>query len=582
MRRFLMFLLSLALLAGFFVMPASAAAAGSATLVESYVTVTGTGDCLVNTTVRLRMDAPVESLTFPLPLNATDVTLNGGSARTEKSDTGLEVDISRVVGGMAGDLTLALNYNIPKAVGLYQVPDAKEDDKTRYDNFLQLNLPLLNGFSLPVQELRFVVTMPDNIKYAPYFRSTYQQSGIEASLTYDIDKAMLTGHSVHSLNDRESIMMTLPVPKAMFPGVKIVIREGNPELTPMLIFAGLAMLYWLLTLRTLPLIRRRSVTPPEGVTAGEMGCHLTLAGGDLTMMVFHWAQLGYILIHREGGRVMIHKRMDMGNERSPFEVKVFRLLFANRRSVDATGVAYTRLSRKVFGMIPGERNLCKPYSGNTKIFRLLACVSQLFCGICVAMNMTANGFLQVVLSIILAVFGVISAWNIHEVAYRTHLRGKTHVFIGLTFMGIWVVLGILCGQWMIPTCAALGQWVIGFLAAYGGRRSDVGRYDAGQILGLRSYLKHIPKEDIHRMLKTDPEYFFNMAPFALALGIIYPFARNFGSIKMDQCPYLVTKVHGKRTAEEWAELIADSANLIDSKFRRQEVEKWFNPQAKME
>ena len=82
------------------------------------------------------------------------------------------------------------------------------------------------------------------------------------------------------------------------------------------------------------------------------------------------------------------------------------------------------------------------------------------------------------------------------------------------------------------------------------------------------------------MLKTDPDYFFNMAPFALSLGIIYPFARNFGSIKMDQCPYLVTRVHGKRTAEEWAELIADTANLIDSKFRRMEVEKWIKPQVR--
>ena len=78
------------------------------------------------------------------------------------------------------------------------------------------------------------------------------------------------------------------------------------------------------------------------------------------------------------------------------------------------------------------------------------------------------------------------------------------------------------------------------------------------------------------MLKTDPDYFFNMAPFALSLGVIHPFAKNFGSIKMDQCPYLVTRVHGKRTAEEWAELIADTANLMDSKFRKMEVEKWFN------
>ncbi len=576
MKRVLMLLLCCLLMADVLVVPASAES--MATKVESVVNVTNTGDCIVSTTVQLRLDSPVESLAFPVPLNATDVTLNGGSARTTRTATAIDVDISRVVGGMTGEIPVMLNYNIPGAVK----PIVNEENKVKKVNkdYLQLELPLINSFSMPVQELSFVITMPDNIKYEPVFSSIYQQTGIEASLKYTIDKAMLTGHSTTALNDHEAITMTMWVPRDMFPSVSTYIRDGNPEVTPMLVFAGLALVYWILFLRTRPLVRRRSVTPPEGVTAGEIGCHLTLAGGDLTMMVFHWAQMGYILIHRDGGRVMLHKRMDMGNERSPFEVKVYKMLFANRRSVEATGYAYTRLSRKVFGMIPGERNLCRPNSGNTRIFRLLACGSQVFCGICVAMNITTMGFLQVLLAAVLSVFGVVSAWQIHEVAYRTHLRGKTRVGIGLTFMLIWVVLGVLCGQWIIPTCAAFGQWAMGYLAAYGGRRSDVGRHDAGQILGLRSYLKHISKDDIHRMLKTDPEYFFNMAPFALSLGIIHPFARNFGSIKMDQCPYLVTRVHGKRTAEEWAELIADTANLIDSKFRRMEVEKWINPKAR--
>ena len=575
MRRFWMLLLSIMLMACVIVLPASAE--NTAALVESYATVTADGDCLVNTTVRLHLDSPVESLSFPVPLSATDVTLNGGSARTTKTSTSIEVDISRLTSGMAGDITLALNYNLPGAV---QAIITEEDGIKKVNkDYLQLVLPLLSSFELPVQDLRFVLTMPQDIPYYPTFNSIYQQTGIEAALDYNIDKTMMTGQSNQPLNDHEAITMNLWLDREMFPTVSTYIRNGNPELVPMLVFAGLALVYWILFLRTWPLIRRRSVAPPEGVTAGEMGCHLTLAGGDLTMMTFHWAQMGYILIHREGGRVMLHKRMDMGNERSPFEVKVYKMLFGSRRSVDATGYAYTKLSRKVFGMIPGERNLCRPNSGNTKIFRLLACVSQLFCGICVAMNMTTLGFLQVLLSIILAAFGVISAWQIQEVAYRTHLRGKTRVFIGLTFMGIWILLGLLCGQWIIPTCAAFGQWVIGYLAAYGGRRSDVGRYDAGQILGLRSYLKHISKEDIHRLMKTDPEYFFNMAPFALALGIIYPFARNFGSVKMDQCPYLVTRVTGRRSAEEWAELIADTANLMDSKFRKMEVEKWINPRA---
>ena len=573
MRRLIMLMLCLILMAGIIVMPASAESA--ATKVESYITVTNNGDAMVSTTVRLRLDSPVESLAFPVPLDATDITLNGGSARTTKTATAIEVDLSRLAGGMTGEIPIALNYNLPGAVQII----LSEENKVNRD-YLQLVVPLLSSFAMPVEQLSFVVTMPENIPYHPSFNSIYQQAGIEASIKYEIDKAMLTGHSIHPLNDHEAITMTLVVPRDMFPSVSIYVRDGNPEITPMLIFAGIAMLYWFLFLRTLPLIRTRSVTPPEGVTAGEIGCHLTLAGGDLTMMVFNWAQLGYILIQRDGNRVMLHKRMDMGNERSPFEMKVYKMLFGSRRSIDATGYTYTRISRKVFSMIPGERNLHKPGSGNTRIFRFFACISQVFCGICVAMNMTDIRFLQVLLALVLGVFGVISAWQIHEVAYRTHLRGKTRVFIGLTFMGIWIVLGLLCGQWIIPTVAAFAQWVIGYLAAYGGRRNDVGRHDAGKILGLRSYLKHISKDDIHRMMKTDPEYFFNMAPFALSLGIIYPFAKNFGSIKMDQCPYLVTKVHGKRTAEEWAELIADTANLIDSKFRKMEVEKWFNPNAR--
>lgn len=576
MRRIFMLLLCCVLMAGIIAMPVSAES--TATKVESIVTVTPSGDCIVSTSARLYLDSPMENLTFPVPLNATDITLNGGTARTSKTATAIEVDISRISGGMAGEIPLALNYNLPGAV--QAIVTEENGIKKVNTGYLQLVLPLLSSFELPVQELSFVVTLPDSIPYQPTFSSIYQQTDIEASLTYEIDKAMITGRSILPLNDHEAVTMNMVVNRSMFPTVNIRIRDGNPEITPMLIFAGLALLYWILFLRTWPLIRSRSVTPPEGVTAGEMGCHLTLAGGDLTMMVFNWAQLGYILIHRDGGRVMLHKRMEMGNERSPFEIKVYRMLFGNRRTVDATSFQFARLSRKIFAMIPGERNLCKPYSGNTKIFRALACGSQVFCGICVAMNMTSIGFLQVILSIILAAFGAISAWQIHEVAYRTHLRGKTRVFIGLTFIAIWILLGILCGQWIIPTCAALGQWVIGYLAAYGGRRSDVGRHDAGKILGLRSYLKHISKEDIHRMLKTDPEYFFNMAPFALSLGIIHPFAKNFGSIKMDQCPYLVTRVHGKRTAEEWAELIADTANLIDAKYRRMEVEKWFNPNAR--
>ena len=564
-KRCLTVLFALVLILGAFCIPVSAES--TASRIESYSTVTSEGDCVVSMTVTLRLDSTDDSLSFPLPLSANDISVNGSAARTTTTASAIEVDISRYTGGLTGEFRLSFDYVIPEAVKVVKIND---------ERVLQLEIPMLCGFSFPVQQLDFVITMPTgSMPNQPDFTSVYRQNSIESDLTLNTLGNQITGSTKNPLNDHEGITMTMIVSQEMFPTVSTYIREGNPELVPMLIFVGVALLYWLIFLRTWPLIRSRSVSPPQGITAGELGCRLTLSGGDLTMMVFSWAQLGYVLIQLDGnGRVLLHKRMDMGNERNQFENKVFKLLFGSKRSVDATGVQYAKLCRKVATIVPQERSMCKPHSGNMKIFRGLCCGTQLFCGICVAMNMTGILVLQILLAMILAVFGAVSGWLIQDVAYRNHLRGKVPVYIGLVCILIWIVLGLLCGQVWIPLCSALGQLLIGYFAAYGGRRSDLGRHDAAQVLGLRHYLKHLPRGDINRLLMNDPDYFFNLAPFALAMGVVNPFARAFGRRKMDQCPYLVSRVHGKRTAEEWAKLLAQTADLMDARSRRMQVEKW--------
>ena len=102
---------------------------------------------------------------------------------------------------------------------------------------------------------------------------------------------------------------------------------------------------------------------------------------------------------------------------------------------------------------------------------------QLFCGICVAMNMTSIRVLQVILAVVLSIFGLISAWQIQEIAYRTHLRGKIRVFIALGLMVFWILLGLIAGQVWVPLASVVGQWLFSYFAAYGGRRNDLNRHD---------------------------------------------------------------------------------------------------------
>lgn len=576
MKRLLSLVFVCVLLMGVLVLPASAESAAST--VDLYITVNAEGDALVTMQVMLRLESNYEKLYFPLPVNAQNITLNGSKVTASKSSTATLVNISRITEGYMGEATMRFEYTIPEAVqvnteSVLEMLKKGQDVKDR----LLLTLPLLSGFELPVETLKFTITMPaGKMSHAPKFTSVYRQDSIESDLTIlPITGSQIIGLSKTVMNDREGITMTMIVPEEMFPTVSTYVRNGNPELLPIAVFAVLALLYWLLTLRTLPIKRLETNTAIEGVTAGEMGCRLTLAGGDLTMMVFTWAQLGYLIISTDDhGQVLLHKRMEMGNERGPFENKVFRQLFGNRRVVDATSTTYAKLCLKTAKQVPQANNVFRGNSGNIKIFRGLACVCQIFAGICVAMNLSPRLWLATIMAVILGVFGAITGWLIQDIAYRTHLRGKVPVLIGLICIVIWTILGLLSGQIWIPLGVSLGNWALGYFAAYGGRRSDLGWHHAGQVLGLRKHLKRLPKGSIHRLLVNDPDYFFNYAPYALAMGVMGPFARAFGGRKFDQCPYLVTRISGKRTAEEWGHLMQDTADIMDAKSRRMQLEKW--------
>ena len=542
----------------------TASAESAATRVDYYATVNVDGDCLITMTVNFHFEDDTTGLTFPLPGNAANITMNNASVNTARVGSYTAVYLDKATGGNRGDFPVQFAYTLTKTVT--PTEDGKE---------LVLELPILSGFSYPVQSLNYTITLPRENTVVPSFFSTYRQNGIASDLNCIADGSMITGSSKTAFNDHESLSMTLQAPLDMFPGVSTYQRTGNPEIVPMGIFAGLALIYWLLFLRTLPPGRVRTGSPPAGISAGELGCRLTLTGGDLTMMVFSWAQMGYLLIHIEkSGRVLIHKRMEMGNERSLFEVRVFQALFANRRVVDCTGFQYAKQCKRTSTLIPGEDSQLKSTTGNTKVFRLLFCVSQVFCGICMAMNLTSLAVLQVLLSILLGALGLITAWLMQEAAYRIRLRNKTKIYVALGCCLIWIGLGLLSKQIWIPLAAAAGQLIAGFFAASGGRRTDLNRYEMGQILGLRRYLKRMSGNEAAKMQKSDPDFFFRLAPYAMAMGVLRPFAAAFGKRKLEQCPYLVTPVQGRKTAAEWAYLMVTAADRMDARFRRTELERW--------
>lgn len=526
-------------------------------------TVSSDGSCLVSMDLQLHLESGEQNLLFPLPANAKSITINGNSARTTHSGDIRNVKLSSVLGNVTGDFTIRLQYTLTGVV------DYDESGK------LILTLPLLSGFHHPIEGLSFSIVLPGEISVRPFFTSGYYSQTIESSLDYQISGNTISGSVVNELKDRETLTMTLEVTEEMFPQNPVKQWSMGVEEILMIVLAVLAVVYWIVFLRSAPFIARRSTVPPEGFTAGELPGLLTGYGNDLTMMVFSWAQLGYILIHvGDSGRVTLHKRMDMGNERDPEEVRIFRNLFGKRRYIDGTGYHYASLCHKVAAGSANARDLYKRSSGNPKGFRILCAGIGLLGGISLGRAVVGNALLGILLIAILAVLGAASAWLMQDWVRGLHLHDKTALTIGLGLAVVWSLLGTAAGIWNVSVCVSAAQLLCGLACAYGGRRTSLGRQTVSQFLGFRKYLKWLSPQDAQRISRSDPDYFFAMAPYALTMGVQKPFAASFKGRKMNACSYLTTGMDGHMTAADWCQVMERAVNSLDHRQKRLFLERF--------
>lgn len=558
MRRVGLLLLAIVLIAA---MSINVYAATGVTQLSEQVSVFADESCNVTITTVFHLEQSVEKLTFPLPREASNVTLNGMRVGTSLTGEARHVDLSRITGGMAGDFSAVITYRLSDVI------------KTNEEGFLQAQVPLLSGFSYPVEKMNVSVTLPGVVEAKPAFSSGYHQSNIEQDLAFSVSEATITVESIKALKDHETLTMTLSVTDQMFPQTVIELQDMDIFYLLMGICAALGLLYWLIFLRTLPPRRMTAAAAPEGWSAGQMVSVLRLKGADMTMMVFTWAQLGYILIRVDrSGRVRLYRQMPMGNERSGFEQKCFRNLFGSRDVVDATGLRYAEICRKTAKTPPPLQGLIHPTSGSSELFRGLMCGVGVFCGICLGLTLSAEAAIRWIPAILVAIICCLGSWLIQGWAESlfSNRRGKLLTAAGAIV--VWGTLSIIAGTFALDGWIMVGQLVAGLMAAFGGRRTEAGRQTMSEVLGLRRYLRRIPKTQLQHICMQSPEYFYIMIPYAMALGAGNAFAKRFGKMIQPECPYIERDGKERMTASQWNRVIGQIVSTMDAGSRKKSLD----------
>jgi hypothetical protein len=147
------------------------------------------------------------------------------------------------------------------------------------------------------------------------------------------------------------------------------------------------------------------------------------------------------------------------------------------------------------------------------------------------------------------------------------LRNKQPLWLASAAAGLWLILGIAGGRWLVTVLMIAFQFLAGVLAAYGGRRTELGQQALKQVLGMRKFMRSASKQELQRMLKANPEYFHEMLPYALALGVDKVFAARFERLRLPECSYLACG-RSQMTAAEWAAVLHKAVDRMDAKARQ--------------
>lgn len=527
--------------------------------VNTTAVVNSDGSCQITIKATVYLDESSGTITLPLGTNVSSVTLNGAPADLVQSSGVTSINLVSVL-SQSGSNTFTIQYTADNVLSV--------DDK---GNRI-VTVPLLNGFPYPVERMSFTVTFPTEFDSIPDFYSGYHGQDIERRMTSSVSGATITGTVNETLKDSETMYLKLAAPDGMFPTVQTIGGTLGFDAIGMAVCMAIAMLYWIKTMGCLPQISRRRFLPPESVSPGIIGSYLVHKTADLNMMVVGWAQLGYLIIQLDGnGRVLLHKKMTMGNERSPFEQRCFKNLFGKGDQIDATGYRYSMLYDRVIRISQRFAAGYRSGSGNPNFFRVLACTAAIFAGIALGDSVATNATWRIILMVAGVLFLCVSSWHIQGGMFDLHLRNKARLKLCLLCCLSVLVVGALCGcLWYV---LALLAWELfaGLCAAYGGKRSENGQRIYRELLGLRRHMKKVQTVELKRIRKTNPGYFYELAPYALAMGVDKQFAAKFGRMEQPMCTWLVSAVNTPRTASEWCLLLRKA---VDNMNREQKRPKW--------
>ena len=304
-----------------------------------------------------------------------------------------------------------------------------------------------------------------------------------------------------------------------------------------------------------PIIPVVEVYPPDGMNSPEIGFvnDENTNSEKMTSVIYNWASAGYLQIEEdEKGKVKLRKLKEMGAERPDYELQMFNGMF----SLGAAGAVtakqlsqsfYTYISsgigevRKKFKTEPTEmyeKNAV--YQSAILAMAMLPLIAYYFIAKTV---LGVRSILSIagVDTILILYFIVIMFLSVRGVITKA-TKGAAITLI-MNLFPMMAAIFVFYASFSLETgfskfpklpfyVAAISSGAMFILAWVTKKRSAYGVSIKGRVQGFKEFLQVAEKDRLEMLLEQDPEYFYNILPYAQVLGVSKQWQKRFAEITL--------------------------------------------------
>ncbi|MBP5773614.1 MAG: DUF2207 domain-containing protein [Eubacterium sp.] len=391
----------------------------------------------------------------------------------------------------------------------------------------------------------------DNFKV---YSGAFGAEGNSLDVQCDIRNDEVSGETT-GIAPRQAITLYCPVHEGYFVGAKTISKTIPMALLIATIVLAVFILLYELLKRQKKAVQTVEFYPPEGMSSAEVGVIIDemVDDVDLISLIPWWGEKGYLVIEEvpdkkgrggEHASLRLHKKKDLPIDAPAYQKELFNGLFATnprdlkdlpRSFSDVFGAAKSSLGN----VFKGEKQL------STGKFKA-GCLLFLMCaawfgavGTSSVISIKENIIFGAVSAIAMFILGVMRLLTHGQDTVRTKGKWIAYIIIGLLLFGVAagsMFIGTSDGQtffnWPLYLVILCGMLIVSVLIGRLVVPTEYKLDKLGKLLGLKEFIKTAEIEKLNMLIEEDPEYFFNVLPYAMVFGLSDHWSKQFKALKI--------------------------------------------------